>query len=45
MRRADGKVVQRLPIDAGPEEITIESDHVHVEAYGHTYEIQLRPAR
>jgi hypothetical protein len=42
VRRADGKTVQRVPVDSGPDEITLTGDQLHVETYGHRYDFELR---
>ncbi len=43
VRRADGTIVQRVPVDTGPETITLEgASRVHVETYGSIIDFELR---
>jgi outer membrane protein assembly factor BamB len=42
VRRADGGIVQKVPIESGPETITLAGSRVHVETYGHVVELDLR---
>lgn len=42
VRRADGSIVQKLPIESGPETITLAGSRVHVETYGHVVDLDLR---
>lgn len=42
VRRSDGAIVQRAPIDTGPESITLVGTQVHVETYGHVIDFDLK---
>jgi hypothetical protein len=42
VRRSDGAIVQKLPIDSGPDTIGLSGNHVHVESYGSVTELELR---
>lgn len=43
VRRADGKVVQRVKLDTGPDEIRIKGNRILVEAYSNRYLFELKP--
>jgi hypothetical protein len=42
LRRADGKIMQRVRLDTGPETIALEERRIVVEAYAHHYIFELR---
>jgi hypothetical protein len=42
LRQSDGGIVQKVPVDSGPETITLVGDRVHVETYGHVADFDLR---
>jgi hypothetical protein len=42
VRRSDGSIIQRFPIDTGPESITLTGTQVHVETYGHVVDFDLK---
>jgi hypothetical protein len=42
LRMRDGMTVAREKLDSGPDHITLDGDRVRVEAYGHSYEFELR---
>jgi len=42
VRRADGKVVQKVRVDTGPTEITAQGDRILVEAHADRYLFELR---
>jgi outer membrane protein assembly factor BamB len=42
MRRSDGGVVQKIPVDTGPDTIAIDGNRVHVETYGNVFDFELR---
>ena len=42
IRRADGKVLERLPVESAPEELfAIDANRIRVESYGHRYVIEV----
>ena len=41
-RLADGETVAKARLDSGPERVTLDGRRVHVEAYGHVYDLELR---
>jgi outer membrane protein assembly factor BamB len=42
IRRADGRLLQKVPIDSAPDTIELAGTSVHVESYGHVIELELR---
>jgi hypothetical protein len=42
VRRSDGAIVQKVPIESGPDKIELSGNHVHVESYGSVTELELR---
>lgn len=42
VRQSDGGIVQKVPVDSGPETIKIAGNRVHVETYGHVADFDLR---
>jgi hypothetical protein len=42
VRRADGAIVQRVPVDTAPESISVDKNRVHVETYGQAIDLELR---
>lgn len=43
LRQSTGEVGARVPVDSGPDEITVRGDGVHVETYGHVYDFDIVP--
>jgi outer membrane protein assembly factor BamB len=42
IRRADGKVLERLPVESAPEELyPLDAQRIRVESYGHRYVIEV----
>ena len=41
VRRSDGAIVQKVPIDSGPETITLDGNRARVEMYGHVADFEL----
>lgn len=42
LRMRDGTTVAREKLDSGPDQITLDGNRVHVEAYAHSYDFELR---
>jgi len=42
VRRTDGAIVQRIPVDIAPTTITAEGNKVHVETHGNPVDLELR---